>query len=70
MNEENSYFTKMLDAIGAAYKRYNSHFEIVQGDRFFQKTVKVLGRIVVMIIMILLSPFLMIGLGLAFAAVF
>ena len=70
MNEENSYFTKMLDVIGAAYRRYNSYFEIQAEDKLAQKVVKVFGRIFVLIVMILMSPFLFIGLSLAFAAVF
>lgn len=70
MAENKSYFEKTLNFIRTTYHHYNQQFVFLPQDSLAQKTAKVFGKIVLLASMVILSPFLFIGLTMAFIAVF
>ncbi len=70
MKKEENHYTRLMDYTRQGYRQYNDYFKILPEDKFFQKIIKLFGRFIVLIIMILLSPVLFIGLSIAVAAVF
>jgi hypothetical protein len=61
--------SELLNATGNAYRSFNDWVAFGENDPIWLITMKLLGRIFGILIMIILSPFVIIGLVIAFAAV-
>ena len=61
---------KLMNDARESYQRFDDIVTIREGDSMLTKVGKVSLRILGITIMIILSPFLIIGLAIAFAAVF
>lgn len=70
MEEKNNYVRQLLSWTTSAYDQYDAYFAWQENDSAWQKMGKVIGRIFALTLMILLSPVLLIGLFIAFIAVF
>ena len=68
--EEPSAAGRMMGNATNAYRTLDQFFEVRDGDSLAVIVGKITARLFLIFIMILLSPFLMIGLAIAFAAVF
>lgn len=56
----------MLDWAGKLYQRFNRMVSLNEGDPIWVLTIKVLGRILGILVLLALSPFFILGLILAF----
>ena len=69
-SEEPNVAQKMMTGIGKQYRSFNDYVAFQDNDTLGMLTFKIMLRLVGIIFMLLISPFVILGLIIAFAAVF